>query len=241
MARVVAVHQPDFMPWMGFFLKAKRADVLVILDHTCNNIRDGSWFRRVKFLIGGKPTWFSVPIAHDTLGSFQPLKCMKVGSDHNAMSLFQKYRRSFQQSYGRCPQYPEIHDLFDDYFSQSDPSLLHRNMAFINRVMRLLGIETPIVFSSELDPAGHSTAMLVEIVRSVGGDTYLSGDGASGYQDDHLFFSAGLRLVKNCFVQRPYRQCGAGAFVPGLSILDMLTNEGAEATRARIAEYEPIR
>jgi len=83
--------------------------------------------------------------------------------------------------------------------------------------------------------------MLVEIVRSVGGDTYLSGDGASGYQDDHLFFSAGLRLVKNCFVQRPYRQCGAGAFVPGLSILDMLTNEGAEATRARIAEYEPIR
>src|ERR1019366_7398426 len=63
MGKLIAIHQPDFMPWLGFFKKVSKSDVLVILDHTKNNPRDSAfWCRRVKVCINGKGHWLSVSL-----------------------------------------------------------------------------------------------------------------------------------------------------------------------------------
>jgi len=60
--RVVAIHQPNFLPWLGYFDKLARADTFVLLDSVQFPKRNGTWMNRVKLLVGGEPGWITVPI-----------------------------------------------------------------------------------------------------------------------------------------------------------------------------------
>lgn len=237
--RIVTIHQPDFMPWLGFFLKAYRANVFVVLDHVVNNVKDGSWFRRVRLLVSGRPSWISIPLIRPESGPFQQLKEMKICNDAGARRLFNKYLRSFEQSYSRAPFYKEYKGLFFDYFKflEENNSLVHNNMRFIKEVFALLGIDAKVVYSSQLGVYGKKTELLINIVKTVGGDVYLCGDGAADYQDNSMFESAGLTVLRNNFIPVCYKQVGAAEFVPGLSVLDALMNLGSDGVKQMLEVY----
>src|SRR6185503_18008328 len=86
--------------------------------------------------------------------------------------------------------------------------------------------------ASDLEISGRSNDLLISIVKSAGGNIYMAGGGASGYQDDSLFEKAGLVVTYQRFVHPLYSQTNSKRFVPGLSIIDALMNLGLEGTRS---------
>lgn len=238
MRKIVAIHQPDFMPWIGFFVKIWRSDTFVILDHTVNNVRDGSWFRRVKFNLSGQETWVSIPIVKPVTGSFQSIKSMEISNNINTQRMFKKYTRSLEQSYSSAPYYAEFRDLYMGYFDSDEKLLSKRNITFIKEVFSILSIKREVVLSSEINPTGASNELLVDIIKKVGANAYLSGDGADGYQDESIFKSENIKLLKNSYFHKEYNQDGNNKFMPGLSILDALFNIGSKGTKELIQSYD---
>ena len=92
-----------------------------------------------------------------------------------------------QMAYARAPYYAQYALLIEEYFKDPDPSLINRNMRFIRAVMEILDIRTRIITSSSLGITSKSTQLLVDLLKEIGADTYLCGDGACGYQQDKLF------------------------------------------------------
>ena len=101
------------------------------------------------------------------------------------------------------------------------------------RIMRrLLDVNTPLVYESELKSAGgKKSEFLIGLLRQLGADEYLSGAGARKYMDMDMFARAGIRVRYQNFVLPEYPQKNASSFVPGISALDILFNCGIEGTR----------
>jgi hypothetical protein len=221
----VTIHQPDFMPWFGFFNKVAKVDTWILLDHVENNPKDAAfWGRRVQILVNGKPTWLSIPLRKsDEAERFGvPIKDMLINM--NNRKIFEKNLRTVQMAYARAPYYRRHKHLVEEYFMDEEPSLLKRNMRFIKAVMVLLDMHQEIVSSSTLGVTTRSTQLLIDLLNKVGADTYVCGGGASGYQDDSSFAKNGIKLVYNNFTHPIYSQLRTDDIVQGLSIIDALFN-----------------
>ncbi|RZB31518.1 MAG: hypothetical protein SRB2_04487 [Desulfobacteraceae bacterium Eth-SRB2] len=229
----VAIHQPDFMPWLGFFKKISVADVFVVLDHTKNNPRDANfWCRRVKLCVQGKEYWFSVTLKKPKGVIGQKINEMEVLKQNPAN--IKKLMKTIEQSYGKAPFYGDFVDYICEYFDHHSLRLLTRNMKFIERVMEALDLRPEIIYSSTLAPIGSSTEMLVDLVEKVGGGTYISGVGAKNYQDESLFEKKNIHLTYSEFRPTTYTQINSDKFIPGLSVIDALMNIGADETKSII-------
>jgi hypothetical protein len=219
------------MPWLGFFNKISKADIYVVLDHVENNPRDAAfWCRRVKMLIHGNPKWISIPLkrpeSKNIIGI--PINQMEINT-MLAKDLRNAYV-SIENSYGKYPYFDEVFPLIQNYFESEDPSLLQRNMEFNNAIFHKLNIKTEVIFSSSLNCEKKSTELLIEILKKLNGTKYLSGDGAEGYQQGDLYAQHGIELVFNNYQHPEYPQKNSIEFIPGLSIIDCLMNNGFEQT-----------
>lgn len=228
----ITIHQPDFMPWFGFFRKISKADTWIVLDHVENNPRDAAfWGRRVKILVNGNPTWLSIPLckpsSKGTVG--MPIREMRIS--HSDPKTLIKLSRTLHISYAAAPFYEQFKYLYECYCSETTDSLIVRNMNFITRVMGEVGVETKVLFSSQMNPNGTSNALLVDLLTKAGADTYLCGTGADSYQINDYFQKQQIRVERNEFEHPKYTQLRTKEFVPGLSILDMLFMCGREQTR----------
>jgi hypothetical protein len=222
----VTIHQPDFMPWLGFFNKINKADIFVVLDHTENNPRDsGFWGRRVKVISNKKDYWLSIPLVKPAKGIIgQPISEMKINL--NEKKNFKKSITLIKQNYAKTPYFSVVFPIIDNYFNSEEEFLCIRNMEFIKTIIKELNISTEIIYSSSLNCEKKSTELLIEIVNKTNGNIYLCGDGADGYQIDELFKNEEIGLEYNNFKHPIYNQINTDSFIPGLSIIDSLMNIG---------------
>jgi hypothetical protein len=185
---------------------------------------------RVQVLINRQPRWVTVPVVRAGRGT-QDLRDVRVD---DAQPWREKLLRTIQLSYGRAPFFDDHFPLVQEILGEPTDRLTELNEHGVRLLADALGLDSAkLVRASNLDAEGGSTELLVQLTRSAGGSTYLSGDGAAGYQDVELFARAGLELVYQEFEQQPYPQLADG-FVPGLSVVDALFSVGAERTRALV-------
>jgi len=226
--KIVTIHQPDFMPWLGLFNKIKNSDVWIVLDHVKNNPKAAEfWCRRVKMLIGGKEHWMSVTLKKDENETFIPINKMELQMDERAVD---KFIQSVQLNYKKAPYFKETFYLIESYFSSFGTNMNEKNTWFIKEVMSKLGISTKVVYSSDLNPAYTSNEMLIDLLKKQKSTTYLCGSGASGYQKDELYLNEGIQVKYNNFVHPEYKQFNSTHFIKGLSIIDPLMNLGFNGT-----------
>ncbi len=224
---IVTIHQPDFMPWLGFFNKIAKADLWIVLDHVENNPRDAAfWCRRVRVLSGGRPTWISVPLRKPETPGTVGIPINQIRIERGLVRNIKKCRETISQAYAKAPHYREIYQSVERYFAREDDSLVACNMAFIRETMGLLGIRTAIAYSSDLSPQGASNELLVDLLLKSRARTYLCGNGASEYQIDHLFTSRGIEVRRNRFTHPAYQQGTGRTFVDGLSVIDVVAWAG---------------
>jgi hypothetical protein len=231
--RIVAIHQPNFFPWLGYFHKMARADVFVWLDDAqFAKSGAGTWSNRVRLLIAGSPQWVTMPVRRDYHGVRR--------TDEMLIDERQPWRekllKTIRAHYGKAPHFDAVFPTLGGLIENGADRLVDYNRSAIEAIAQRLGIDTgKCVASSTLDVDAHATDRLIALVRRVGGTTYLSGDGAAGYQEDEKFAAAQIELRFQNFVHPVYPQ-EKGEFCAGLSVIDALMNCGFERTSALLAQ-----
>lgn len=220
---LVAIHQPNFFPWLGYFDKIRRADALVFLDAVdyprAGSGGMGSWVNRVRIAIQGEPRWVTCPLKRMHLGA--PILAAEID---DRQPWRKKLVATLQSSYGRSAKFEEAMALLRSLINGREGNLAAFNIAAITAIAGHLGITTRYLRQSELPHEGKATEMLIALVKAAGGSAYLAGGGAAGYQEDGLFAAHDVRLVYQDFAPRPYGP--PGSFLPGLSVIDYLMHDG---------------
>jgi len=237
MTRVVAIHQPNFFPWLGYFDKMARSQCFVFLDDVQIQKTGGGWANRVKMFVAGVPKWVTAPIDRNYHGGRQIRETRFVDkSDWRSDML-----RTIRQSYKNSPHYKYTSDLITPLLMNPDNNLASYNATTILAIAEELGIsKSGVKFSSELAPAGQSNERLISIIKSVAGDAYMYGGGADGYQEDHMFEASSISLIRQNYSVVPYPQCGYSSFAAGLSVVDVLMNIGKEGAISLLAAHPSL-
>jgi WbqC-like protein len=225
---VIAIHQPNFFPWLGYFDKLARADIFILLDDVQFPKTGGSWVNRVRLLENGKPAWKTVPVRRASLG-LQSIRSVAIADDVFWRAKLLSFLRTY---YGAAPAFAEVMPVVSELVEYPTGLLGDFNVHAIDCLRARLGLERArLVRQSDLGVDGHATELLVNLVRAAGGSVYLSGDGSGGYLDPAEFERAGIALEFQAFQHPTYTQRGVTAFVGGLSILDALMHCGFGGVR----------
>ena len=229
--KTIAIHQPNFFPWLGYFEKIVRSDAFVFLDHVQYQKTGGAWSNRVKLLIKGEPKWVTAPINR----AFSGVRAVREIEFLSGVPWREDMLKLLTQQYAKTPFFGEAMELLTPLILNPDNNVAQYNSHAVVAITAKLGVDTGKFFwSSQLPFEGHANELLISLVQSLSGSAYLCGGGAAGYQDDLLFSNSGVDVVYQNFRQQPYPQSGAGSFVAGLSIMDALMQAGVAGTRALI-------
>jgi len=224
---IVAIHQPQFLPWLGYFDKMRRADVFCYLDNV--QYKKNEWQNRNRIKTACGMQWLTVPVRYRF-----PQKINQVAIN-NAVNWRRKHLQALITNYRRAPYFDEYIDFFSAIYLTQWESLAELNLAFIEGFRKLLGFEDlTVLVASDLDLSDDPTLRLIDICRSAGADTYLSGRDGANYMDLEKFRRSGIQVVFQEFVHPSYPQ-QFGCFQPHLSVVDLLFNCGSGSMQKIIA------
>ncbi|HEV7892762.1 MAG TPA: WbqC family protein [Pyrinomonadaceae bacterium] len=218
---LVAIHQPEHMPWLGFFEKLLRADVFVLLDDVQFSKGDFQNRNRVKGRDGAQ--WLTVPVAQ-RLGR----KINEVETAGDAWRA--KHWKTLRSCYARAAHFEEFAGRFEEFYARTWAKLSELNVEAIRMLARAFGVEKEFVFSSTLGAGGQKSELVLNICKAVGATHYYSGRAGGAYLDAEAFRRAGVEIVVQEFEHPVYEQLfmKEQGFVPNLSAVDLLFNRGAE-------------
>lgn len=229
MPKLVAIHQPNFFPWLGYFDKIRRADRFVFLDDAQFPKTGGVWSNRVKILQQGKARWLTAPIDRAYTG-VRKIDEMRFSAQEDWR---EKTLKTLHAAYGRAAFFETTLALLAPLVAYQDDDLAAYNIHAITVLCTALGLDTmKLMRSSTFNSDAVGTERLIALTRAVGGTAYLCGGGAEGYQEDALFAAGGVELVYQNFRSASYPQAGTAEFVPGLSVIDALMYMGPDAVAA---------
>lgn len=216
---IVGIHQPNYIPWIGFFHKMLSCDVFVLLDDVlCSNKAE----RRNVIKGSNGEISLAIPI----LNKKAIIKDIEL---NNQVNWKQKHLCSMQGCYAKSDYWELISPELLNMYKHAGPKLVDFNLELIEFIRNYLDIKTPMVRSSELSGVhGKKNTKLVSVCNALGADTYLSGEGAKSYIDAESFQNSHINIVYQKFNHPVYPQRW-GKFIKNLSILDLLFNCGPNA------------
>jgi hypothetical protein len=218
----VVILQPGYLPWLGFFDQLRRADVFVYYDDVQFDTHGWRNRNRIKTQTGAQ--WLTVPVRHSGLGL---PRVMDVEIDTRA-PWARKHVATLKQAYARAPHVARYLPELEEVLERPWKRLVDLDLAVVDVVRGWLGLERRIELASRLGIEGQQSERLVRICRHFGARTYYSGAAARSYLDVELFERHGVRVTWQDFAHPVYAQLH-GAFVPYLSVVDLVFNCGAES------------
>jgi len=227
---IVAIHQPQYLPWIPYCDKADACDIFVYLDNVQFMRRGVQNRNQIKTPNGAQ--WLTVPVS---AGRESLIKDVRIVRDQN----WQKdHVLTIEHNYARAAGYKRFKDDLKMIIEQRWELLAELNIAVTEWMFAQLGVACQRVRASELDVSGAKDDLILAICKAVGADVYLSGQGAKAYQNEAKFRENGVELRYQAYYNQPYRQCFTG-FVPDLSALDLILNMGEEARAVMLAGRQP--
>ncbi len=218
----IAIAQPTYLPWLGYFDLLDQVDKFVLLDTV--QFEKQSWQQRNRIKTPTGLQWLTVPVIfRGRLGQ------RIVDVEIREPEFWRDHLRAIELNYRRAP-------FFDKYFSavnellraaSSSPRLADFTIGLFGWLMETLGITTPIVRSSDLGVSGKRTQLLAEICGVLGATTYISPLGSADYLLSELTIltDRGIDVVFQHYEHPQYRQMFP-PFEAHASVLDLLFSEG---------------
>ena len=226
----VSIHQPEFMPWAGFFNKIAVVDRMVIFDHV--QFKKNYFENRCRIKINGQPAWLTVPVL--MTGRFQQKIC-EVEID-NTKPWGEKTWKTLHQTYRRAPHWAEVADFLEQTFALREWRLLvDLNLHLISWLCGYLDLGAELVLSSTLGTTSSGSELVLDTCRLAEASAYVSGRHGKDYLDETGFAAAGIELIYQDYKMPPYRQFD-GDFVGPLSVLDLIVNTGRDARHHVLGE-----
>ena len=216
----IAIIQSAHIPWKGYFDIINSVDEFVLYDDAQYTRRDWRNRNLIKTALGLK--WLTIPVR--VSGRFtQKISETEISDPRWAESHW----RQLASHYAAAPYFALYRDGLEAlYRERRETHLSAINHRFLTALCALLGIRTPLRWSSDYVLTGSPSEKLVSICRQAGAQVYLSGPAAKDYLDEELFTQAGIRVEWMDYSSYPpYRQLH-GLFEHGVSLLDLLLKEG---------------
>ncbi|MGD8665672.1 MAG: WbqC family protein, partial [Desulfobacterales bacterium] len=213
---IVAVHQPQYLPWLGYFDKMRRADVFCYLNDV--QYKKNEWQNRNRIKTARGWQWLTVPVRYHFPEKINEVKI------NNTTGWQKKHFQALVTNYNRAPFYKTYSTIFEDAFAGDWEFISELNIHLLAHLREALEIHTkPVVVSSDLELRDEPTDRLIDICKAVGADTYLAGQGGADYMDLERFENDGIRVIFQDFKHPVYTQLFAD-FESHLSIVDLLFN-----------------
>jgi len=215
---IVAIHQPNYLPYYGYFHKIKYSDVFVFLDNVLYS--KNSYINRNKIKGPHGSFWLTVPIVRKNVFNMKILD-VKIADNINWRNI---HLKSIYYHYKKSNFLNNHFKFFEDIYEREWLFLSEVNKRIITYIAEVLNLKTKFMNASDLEVQGKNTELLIDICTKIGADTYLSGQGGKIYQDEKKFKANNIEVIYQNFSHPKYKQL-FGEFIPNLSIVDMLFNE----------------
>ena len=222
MNKIISIHQPNFLPWIGYFFKIANSDTFVLLDDV--QYTKNSFINRNKIKTPSGAMWLTIPVLHSGRQG-QNINDTILSSPEKS---YRKITSSLKANYSKSKYYNEIMDLLIPAFEEKI-YLSVLNINLIIKICNYLEIGTEIIRSSRIQNVeGTATDRLVSICDELQASIYLAGYGSVNYQESDKFKLAGIKSEQYKFQHPNYDQLW-GDFIPNLSIIDLLFNCGPQS------------
>ena len=220
---IVAIHQPEYLPWLGFFKKMMNSELFVFLDDA--QFRKKGWQNRNRIRTKNGTALLSIPVhAH----SYPNINEITIDNNKN---WSKRHKKSILYNYAGAPYFEEFKDFIELLFEKKFEYLIDLNTEIIKFIMNELEIKPRIVFSSELKISKKGSDRVLDICKQVGADYYITG---TSWAQPHLkieeFKKSNIHVEFQKFQHPIYTQIH-GKFIPEMSIIDLLFNEGREGAK----------
>lgn len=221
---ILSVHQPQYLPWLGYFDKIAASDLFVFLDLPQYKKREFQNRNRIRGSQG--EIWLTVPVL--SKGKFeQPIRDVEID---NGQAWQKSHWNSIEMNYKKAPFWTLYAEGLRSFYERPWSHLCALNLAMSLHFFELLGLKTPWRIESEIGTSSQSTERLIELCQKTGSKSYLSGSGGKDYMDEARFQAEGLGLSYQHYSHPEYRQqFPKQPFLPYLCILDLLFNEGPQS------------
>lgn len=216
---IVGIHQPNYLPYLGFFDKMAKSDVFLIYDDAQFNKSDFQHRNRIKIFHGSK--WLTVPVEKKQVPINEIL--INNGAHVKGNKWNDDHLNQIAANYNKAPQFSKYFDEIASIYENECELLVDINMDLILMLKKSFGIKTKIIYSSEFGIKSKSSQKIIDLVKSVGGDDYLSGPAGDNYLDMEMFKESGIKINFQEFEHPIYRQ-QYESFLPNMSSIDALLN-----------------
>lgn len=217
---IITIHQPEFLPYTGFFNRLASADVFIALDDV--GYEKNGFINRNKIKTPIGPAYITVPVI-----SRSPNKKINEVLIDNTQEWQKSLLNKISTNYDRSPFFRDYFPFIEDTFYAKWEKISDLDIYLLKSFIKFLGINTKIEKASLNEISGKRTERLVNICKKFRAKTYLSGLGGKNYMDLDLFKNAGIEVIFQNFSQIDYsQQFSEKGFLPNMSIIDLMFNNG---------------
>ncbi len=221
----VAIHQPNYLPWTGYFSKMAKCDIFVLFDDVQYPMgKEFANRNRIKTPQGS--LWLTVPVKNK--GDMLKINEVEI---NNEVKWNIRHWKSIESFYQRSPFFQVYENEFENIILNTEwTKLCDLNVELIKLIKKILGIDAKLLFSSQLKAEGKGEEKILNILKLLNADKYLTtqGPGAQRYANEEDFKKSNIEIIFNEFMHPVYMQ-NFGDFMPDLSIIDLLFNMGDKA------------
>nr|DAO80749.1 MAG TPA: WbqC-like protein [Caudoviricetes sp.] len=214
---ILSSHQPNFLPYMGFFYKIYKSDCFVLSDDhqfSKNGMHNFNYIR-----IGDRKHRITVPVSY----SFgDKIRDVRINYNRDWVSELLK---TLEINYKRATYFNDAFPVFETILKGNEDWLLLLNMKFIIEIIKQMKIATEIKIARTFKLIQKKDKRIIELCNKLGADTYYSGIGGKLYNNPKDYEKAGIKLIYTDYHITEYPQIGKG-FIENLSVLDWIFNMG---------------
>jgi len=218
----VAIHQPQYFPWLGLLHKISQCDLFVFLDNV--QFARRSFQNRAVYATQQGPKYLSIPVS----ASNHQIQQVGINSVHFAEPQEKIRFRHFEtlrHRYGRSPGWNLLKSKLETLMSRNYNTVCDMIIDSMVLTMELFEIKVDFIRASSLKAMGRKDELILNITREVGGMTYLSGQGAKAYMREEIFTDAGIAVEYQTFVHPAYKQLHGGYFLEGCMAIDFILDD----------------
>ena len=222
---IVSINQPAYLPWLGYFHRIVASELHIVLDHV--QFEKNSFTNRNKIRTANGWCWLTVPV--HTKGRMGDLAINELRTA-GAGKWRHKHWQSIRFNYAKAPYFSDHAAFFEGIFQNEWPKLAPLTTEITIYILEALGIETEILYSSEMNVRGNKHELVLNLCKTVDADVYLSGPLGRDYLNEGDFRAAGMELRYDEFRHPVYAQVQDG-FEPFMAAVDLLFNHGPDSLR----------
>jgi hypothetical protein len=231
-AKVVTIHQPHYLPWLGLIAKIACADIFIYLDDV--QYEKNGWQNRNQYSTRDGLKFLSLPVQQKGIVSQEKTVREVLLADPRAPL---KHWKTLQQRYGKAPGWKRLAPRLEAILTPPQEKLIALCLATTELSLEIYQLKPQILFSSELRVEGQKGERVINLVKAAGANHYLSGTGAEEYLEPAAFAAAGLGLTFQEFRHPIYAQGVGDKFAPAAFALEfyLMDPDGAvEAFHAHL-------